>query len=60
MTTGQAEAVEQCCALEGGARCLADTFQGWHLCYRHLTRGPRVPMVDESSFQSPIEQPGRS
>lgn len=59
MTTGQAQAVEQCCALEGGVLCLADTFQGWHLCEQHLRRIKRYTVVEEGADQGPVEQRDR-
>ena len=53
---------EQCCALEGFVRCIEPTFNGWHLCKRHVEQRPRhsFNIIEEFADQSPIEQTPRA
>lgn len=47
----------QCCVLKpDGARCLADTHHGWHLCKEHFLapHDPYRKMVFEIDWQSPV------
>ena len=47
----------QCCVLKPtGERCVAEVFQGWHLCKEHFLEAPDPyrKMVFEIDWQSPV------